>query len=135
MYERKRYVRKLILLILVIVFLEIGTFILVGKEIGVFPVFILILATAFLGMGLVRRHVQVTVVQIRLEMMQGKIPRTQLMDGLSILIGGILLIIPGFITDLIGLLFILPQTRSFFKDRMYQFIKKKMDGQTITFRR
>lgn len=127
--------RKLILLLLVMVFLEIGTFILIGKEIGVFPVFILIIATALLGMGLARKHVQITVVQIQQQMMQGKIPGAQMIDGLCILIGGILLIIPGFITDLIGLLFLIPKTRSFFKQKLYQFLKKRRDGQTIIYRR
>lgn len=131
----KRHVRKFILLLLVIVFLEIGTFILIGKEIGVFPVFVLIIATAFLGMGLARKHVQITVVQIQQQMMQGKIPGTQLMDGLCTLIGGILLIIPGFITDLIGLLFFIPKTRSFFRHRLDQYVKKRRNGQTIIFRR
>lgn len=117
------------------IFLEIGTFILIGKEIGVFPVFILIIATALLGLGLAKKHVQITIVQIQQQMIQGKIPGAQLIDGLSILIGGLLLIVPGFITDLIGLLFLIPKTRSFFKNRLYQYLKKRRDGQTIIYRR
>lgn len=133
--EGKRHVRKLILLLLVIVFLEIGTFIIIGKEIGVFTVFVLIIATAFLGMGLVRKHVHITVGEIQQQMMQGKIPGKQLMDGLCTLVGGILLIIPGFVTDILGLLFFIPKTRSFFRHRLDQYIRKRRDGQTIIYRK
>lgn len=127
--------RKLLLIALIIAGLEVGTFIIIGKEIGVFPVFILIFATALVGVGLAKKHAQITFIEAQQQMTQGHVPGSQIIDGLCILVGGILLIIPGFITDLIGLLFLIPYTRSFFKLKLYNVLKKRMNRQTITYRK
>lgn len=123
------------LIALIIAGLEIATFILIGKEIGVFPVFILIIATALVGVGLAKKHAQITFIQAQQQMVQGHVPGNQIIDGLCILVGGILLIVPGFITDLVGLLFLIPYTRSFFKQKLYGILKRRMHAQTIIYRK
>lgn len=127
--------RKAFFVGFIIVALEIATFILVGKEIGVLPVFLLIIATSLLGVTLAKKHGRLTLQEVQYQMAQGQVPSDQIFDGMCILIGGILLILPGFITDIIGLLFVLPFTRTMWKHKLYMTIKRKMNGQTIIYRR
>lgn len=127
--------RKAFFVGFIIVALEIATFILVGKEIGVLPVFLLIIATSLLGVTLAKKHGRLTLQEVQYQMAQGQVPSDQIFDGMCILIGGILLILPGFITDIIGLLFVLPFTRTMWKHKLYTTIKRKMNGQTIIYRR
>lgn len=127
--------RKAFFVAIIIVALEIATFILVGKEIGVFAVFLLIIATSLLGVTLAKKHGRKTWLEVNGQMAQGQVPGEGIFDGLCIFIGGILLILPGFITDIIGLLLVLPLTRTFWKQKLYTMIKKKVHGQTIIYRR
>lgn len=60
----------------------------------------------------------------------GKVPKEEIFDGICILIGAIFLITPGFITDILGFIFILPVTRGIFKTRLYKLVKK-MDRKKI----
>lgn len=127
--------RKAFFVGLIIIALEIATFILVGKEIGVLPVFVLIIATSLLGVTLAKKHGKLTLQQAQYQIAQGQVPGDQLFDGLCILIGGLLLILPGFITDIIGLLFVVPFTRAIWKDKLYTMMKRKLNGRTIIYRR
>lgn len=127
--------RKLYLIALIIAALEIALFILIGKQIGILYVFVLIIASALIGVSLAKKHGQITWAQAQQQMLQGQVPGTQVFDGLCILIGGILLIIPGFLTDIIGLLFVLPFTRSIFKRKLQDKLREKMNAQTIIYRR
>ena len=91
--------------------LEIAGFVLVGRQIGVLATVALVIASAIAGSILLRWQGFGVLTRIRRDVEAGRDPGRQLAHGVMILIAGILLIIPGFITDIIGLLLFLPPVR------------------------
>src|SRR5215475_8507292 len=94
-------------------FLEIPGFILVSHWIGVIPMLILVLAGALGGILVLRRVGLNAVVNLRLALAQGQEPGHTLIDAACFALGGFLLTIPGFISDLIALGLFLPWTRNY----------------------
>ncbi|MDP4085338.1 MAG: FxsA family protein [Bacillota bacterium] len=107
--------RILILLIILIPAADIGILLFSGKMIGVLPTVIFIFLTGFIGAYLAKKQGLKTIQDAREKLSRGQIPGESVLDGICILIGGTLLITPGFITDLLGLLLLLPFTRKPFK--------------------
>lgn len=103
--------RLLLLLVLLVPILEIWGIALVGNWIGPFPTIALILASGFLGWHYARKEGLQTLRVIQLRLSNREIPGDELIDGLLILVGGIFLIVPGFLTDIVGLFLIIPYTR------------------------
>ncbi|HWK63891.1 MAG TPA: FxsA family protein [Rhizobiaceae bacterium] len=91
--------------------LEIAVFVMVGSEIGVLPTIGLILLSGVLGALLLRWQGFGAMQRIRRESEQGRIPGRELAHGAMIVLAGILLLIPGFISDLFGLLLFIPAVR------------------------
>lgn len=118
--------RILILLIILIPAADIGLLLLSGKTIGVLPTVIFIFLTGFIGAYLTKRQGLKTIQEARAKLSHGEIPGESVLDGICILIGGTLLITPGFITDLLGLLLLLPFTRKFFKLLMKAYFFKRI---------
>jgi len=107
-------VRSLIpLLLLSIPILEIAVFILVGSKIGVLSTLVLIFATTLLGAVLLRVQGFGVIKRIRRILDEGHVPAKELVHGSMIFLAGILLFMPGFITDAIGLLLFIPAAREF----------------------
>lgn len=107
---------KIILLLLIVVpALEIGLLVLSGNIIGIWPTVLLIVMTGVLGAWLARKEGLQTIRSAQLRLQNGEIPGGLILDGVCILVGGVVLLTPGFITDTIGFLLLLPFTRSFFK--------------------
>jgi UPF0716 protein FxsA len=104
--------RFLLLAILSLPIVEIAVLIYVGSSIGVFPTIGLIILTGFLGMMLLRIQGFAVLSRIRAEIDQGQIPDKSLADAAMIALAGIFLIIPGFISDIIGILLFLPPVRA-----------------------
>lgn len=102
---------RLILALLVFPLLEIAVFILVGDAIGVGPTLLLIVASAVIGLVLLRRHGVDTLRRAQVRIDRGEPPVREAFDGLCIAVAGLLLFIPGFISDIFGLLLFLPPVR------------------------
>ncbi|WP_066292517.1 FxsA family protein [Bacillus sp. FJAT-29937] len=124
--------RYLFLLIIVVPAAEIGVLLLSGNFIGVWPTIGIILFTGVLGAYLAKKQGLETIRRAREQMSYGRMPGEAILDGISVLIGGILLLIPGFITDIAGLLFLAPPTKSLFKKLMIKWFRKWMDRNTFT---
>lgn len=92
--------------------IELMLLIEVGGVIGTAWTFIIIIATALIGTKLVKQQGLATYQQIQTELAQGQMPARSMFDGICILISGILLITPGFITDGIGFLLVTPPFRA-----------------------
>lgn len=90
---------------------EIATFIAVGKAIGILPTILLTFATAVAGATLMRRQGLKTLARLRAEMDAGRIPGETLGHGAMILLAGMLLLVPGFLSDVVGILLFLPPVR------------------------
>ena len=128
--------RWLLLLIIVLPALEIGLFIWVGGQIGPWWVVALIILTGIIGAALAKRQGLETLYRAQQSMSQGIFPEEQIFDGVCILVGAVLLLSPGFITDAIGLMLLLPFTRRPFKASLQVIIRNWMKrGNIISFRR
>lgn len=103
--------RYLFLLIVLIPAIDIGVLLLSGKAIGVWPTIVLIILTGIIGAYLAKREGLQTIRRAQEQLRYGTIPGEALLDGICILIGGTLLLTPGFITDITGFLFLFPPTR------------------------
>ncbi|MCY6383159.1 FxsA family protein [Hoeflea prorocentri] len=99
------------LLLLIVPLAEIGAFIVIGREIGVFWTLAMVFFTAVLGSILLRVQGFGLVRRIQQEMEAGRVPGRELVHGVMIMIAGVLLLTPGFITDAIGFLLFVPAIR------------------------
>lgn len=100
-------------LLLFVPILEIAVFILVGGQIGVLSTLGMILLTAIMGTILLRIQGFATLAKIQEKSRDGGIPGRELVNGVMILIAGVLLLTPGFVTDSIGFLLFFPPFRQF----------------------
>ena len=104
----------LIPLILIIVpIIEITLFVQIGGAIGLGWTLLVILATAMLGARAIRRQGIDALARAQAQMATGKPPVGEIVHGVLILMAGILLLTPGFMTDTLGFLLLLPTTRLF----------------------
>jgi UPF0716 protein FxsA len=108
-------VGRLFLLFAIVPVLELLVLIKIGSRIGALNTVGLVVLTALLGVMLVRLEGLRTLRQIQLTLSQGQIPAEELLDGVLICVGGILLLTPGVLTDLFALVLLIPYTRQQFK--------------------
>ncbi|MFT4415147.1 FxsA family protein [Fredinandcohnia humi] len=128
--------RLLLALIIVVPALEIGILIFSGKTLGVAATIILIILTGVLGAWLAKKEGLETLRRAQEQMSYGQVPGHAIMDGICILVGAVLLLTPGFITDLTGLILLVPFTRQLVKPFIGRIIKRMIDrGQFTVIRR
>lgn len=96
---------------LLVAILEIIVIIAVGREIGAWPTFLLLVATSLLGGWLIRREGAKAFRALQVAARSGAMPAREIADGMLVLVGGLLLTGPGFVTDVVGLVLVLPFTR------------------------
>ncbi len=108
---RVRIFPILMFLFLVIPIIEIYLLIQVGAEIGVLPTIGLIILTAVIGASLLRSQGLQTYGRFNQALSEGRVPANEILEGVALLIGGALLLTPGFFTDAIGFFCLLPFTR------------------------
>jgi UPF0716 protein FxsA len=123
--------RYLIILIIAIPVAEIGLLLFSGKTIGVWPTLLLIILTGVMGAYLAKREGMQTIRKAQEQLRNGQIPGEAVLDGICILIGGILLILPGFITDIGGFFMLFPPTRRLCKFLMINSLRKKIQRGNI----
>lgn len=115
--------RFLILFIIVVPAAEIAMLMLSGQVIGVWPTILLILSTGVIGTFLAKKQGLATLYQVQRQLQSGQVPGEALLDGICILVGGTLLLTPGFITDILGLLLLFPAPRLIFKNLMKKWFR------------
>jgi UPF0716 protein FxsA len=101
----------LILLFIVVPIAELAVLIQVGQLIGVWWTIALLLADAVLGSLLLRTQTRAAWRRFNEAIAEGRVPHREVIDGVLVIFGGVLLLTPGFITDIFGLLFLFPPTR------------------------
>jgi len=106
---------KLFLCFTLIPVIELYLLIKIGAVIGGFNAILIVIATGFFGAWLARMEGMQTMLRVRSSLNQGIMPADDLIDALIILIAGIILVTPGFLTDVGGLLLLWPVTRKQFK--------------------
>ena len=110
----------ILLLIILIPIIEIYLFIEIGGQIGAFNTISLIFVTAFIGILYARYEGFNTLKSGMSQLLKNEVPIYEMISGAVLAFAAILLIIPGFATDLIGLLLIFPLTRKFFFKKINQ---------------
>ena len=121
-----------ILLIIIVPIIEIYLFIKIGSQIGALSTVLLILLTAFVGLIYVRYEGFNTLRSAISQLVKNEIPMFEIMSGAALVIGAFLLILPGFLTDMLGLLFVIPITRKIFFKKItsnYKNNNKNIDGE------
>src|SRR3954465_11651128 len=101
----------LVLLFIVIPIAELAVLIQVGQLIGVWWTILLLVADAILGSWLLRTQSRAAWRRFNEALANGRIPHREVVDGVLVIFGGVLLLTPGFITDIFGALFLFPPTR------------------------
>ncbi len=112
---------KILLLIIGIPLIEIYLFIKIGSKIGAFNTISLILITAFLGIYYARYEGLNTLKSGMSRIINNKLPLYEILSGATLAFASLLLIFPGFATDIMGLLLIFPLTRKL----LFNFLSKK----------
>ncbi|MFC5531256.1 FxsA family protein [Cohnella yongneupensis] len=122
------------LLALIIIFpgVELWGIIEMGKKIGGWSTLGLLVLSGLLGAWLAQLEGRKVLLQAQRQMQSGQIPGMSLLDGICVLIGGVLLIIPGFVSDAIGLTMILPFTRPLYRLFLYRWLERKLRKGTFT---
>lgn len=104
-------IRSWPLIFIIIPLIELYVIISVGEEIGAFWTIILVLLTAVIGVNLLRFQGISTLRRAQMNMVKGQVPAMEMMEGMALAAAGIMLITPGFITDSIGFLLLIPGSR------------------------
>ncbi|MGI9553662.1 MAG: FxsA family protein [Thermodesulfobacteriota bacterium] len=113
---------RLISIFILIPLIELVILIKVGSYIGLWPTILIVVLTGILGASLARYQGFMIINKIKSDVNSGRVPAQELIDGLLVLVGGIVLLTPGFLTDIFGFLLLIPQTRFVFK----RFVKKHL---------
>jgi UPF0716 protein FxsA len=106
---------RILLFFTIVPLVELLILIKIGGHIGALNTILLVILTVLLGAMLVRVEGLRTLRQIQSSLAQGQLPAEELIDGILIFAAGILLVIPGVLTDLCALILLLPYTRMHFK--------------------
>lgn len=114
-------------LLLLVPTLEIAVFVKVGQVIGVWRVVALVFLAALAGAALLRYQSIGVIRRLDRDLKQGRVPDAGLFDGFLIVVGAVLLILPGFLTDVIGLLLMIPLVRRLLRN----FLKSRVTVRTF----
>lgn len=126
---------RLLLLFTLIPVLEIYVILQVGQLLGPLPTVGLIILTGIAGAYLARAQGFDVIGKLQLDLNQGRLPAESLLDAALILAGGLLLLTPGFCTDVAGFAFLVPMTRNLIKKGARNWIQKLIDRGDINIRR
>ncbi len=114
---------------------ELYLLITIGSYIGVLPTIAIVLTTGIVGAWLARLEGLRTFANVQNSLGQGQMPAEAMIDAVLILIAGILLLTPGFLTDITGILLLIPWSRTLFKRWLRrQFDKMISKGQVTIIR-
>ncbi|MBN1521260.1 MAG: FxsA family protein [Candidatus Aureabacteria bacterium] len=119
---------RLFLLFTLVPVIELAILIKLGAYYGVAPTLFLVVSTGVIGAFLARREGMNAWIRIQKEMLSGRFPGNDIIDGFLILIAGVVLLTPGLLTDILGLLILFPVTRAFFREMIKRKIKKMMQA-------
>jgi UPF0716 protein FxsA len=115
--------RFLLFFFIIVSALEIGLFIAAGKAIGGFATVALIIATGILGAALAKKEGLGILRKMQEQLRFGQPPGDALLEGFCVLVGGLLLLAPGFLTDAAGFILLLPPTRKLLKPVLLKMFK------------
>ena len=104
----------LLIIFIVIPIIELWLLVFVGSYIGPTITIFLILTTGLIGFNFIRSQGLDTIFRFKKKISENRLPLDEVFEGLLMTIGGVILILPGFLTDTLGILFLLPKFRLLF---------------------
>jgi len=117
----------LIVLLVAIPILEVWLLIKVGQQVGLLPTVLILIGEAILGAVLMRHEGSRAWKALNDAFTEGKVPTGELADAALILVGGVLLMLPGFLTDVFGFLFLLRWTRPIARKIIAFFVARRVN--------
>jgi UPF0716 protein FxsA len=120
------FFNKLLILFVIVPVTELYILIEVGKKIGGLTTIGIIILTGIIGAYLVKGQGFMILKKIQSDLNEGIIPGDSLIQGAIILAGGIFLLTPGFVTDIIGFIFLIPVSRRVVKKYLLKWLKRKI---------
>lgn len=125
----------MLLLFTLIPVVEIYVILQVGEQLGALPTVGLIILTGAAGAYLARTQGFEVVRRMQQELNRGQLPADPLIDAAMVLAGGLLLLTPGFCTDIVGFSLLVPATRELLKKTVSDYLKRQIDEGRIHIRR
>ena len=116
----------LVLIFIVVPIAELYVIIKVGALIGVLPTLAILLADALLGSMLLRQQGRAAWRRFNAALAERRFPGREAADGVMVAVGGTLLVTPGFITDVVGLLLLLPPTRALIRRALFRYLRRRV---------
>ena len=114
---------KLFLAFTLVPFIEIYLLIKIGAQVGALNTILIVILTGLLGASLARLEGIKIMTKVRDSLNRGDLPAEEMLDAMLIFVAGVVLLTPGFITDLAGITLLVPQARFWFK----RWLRKKFD--------
>ena len=131
--RRPRVGAVILALFLVVPLVELAIAIQVGRWIGAVPTILLLLFESFLGAWIVRREGVAAWRALVTSAESGRPPTRELADAVLVLIGGTLLLTPGFLTDIAGFVFVIPVTRALVRRPVMAWLGRAVTRRIVTF--
>lgn len=120
---------KLFAVFLIVPIIELVLLLTIGAQIGIWATLGIIIATALLGASLAQQEGLKTWWRFQEKLSSGAFPNEELLDGLMILVAGAVLLTPGFLTDTIGFVLLIPGSRRAIKDWLKRRFSQHIDAQ------
>jgi len=117
---------RLFLLFVTVPVLELFLFLVLGQRIGIGATFAIVLLTGFLGAYLAKSQGLKALARYQESLAQGRLPHEAIIDSLLILVAGVLLLTPGFLTDAIGFALLAPSIRDVIRGRLEKSLKERI---------
>lgn len=127
--------KKLFPMLIIALLIEIWGIYMMGQWIGGLLTFALLIGMGVLGTWFIKTEGRRVWQQAQRQMQAGEVPGHTLLEGLCVLAGGILLIVPGFISDIIGITMLLPFTRPVYRIYLYRWLERKVRSGNFTIHR
>jgi UPF0716 protein FxsA len=116
----------LVFLFIAVPIAELYVIIKVGGAIGILPTLAILLADAVLGSMLLRHQGRAAWRRFNATIAEGRFPGREAADGVMVAVGGTLLLTPGFITDVAGLLLLVPPTRALIRAGLFRYLRRRV---------
>jgi len=122
---------RLILIFIVVPLIEILLLIEIGSRIGALYTIFIIILTGILGASMMRQQGFTIIRNIQRDLSLGRMPTGELINGALVLVGGIVLLTPGFFTDAVGFILLVPATRALIRKKIQLLIRRKIESGDI----
>lgn len=122
---------KLLAIFIIVPLLELWAIIEVGSRIGILPAIFILILVSVTGAALAKRQGYLVLARIQADVAAGRIPGDALIDGALVLAGALLLLTPGFLTDAVGLILLIPPVRLPFRSLLKRRLKRAAERRTV----